>query len=52
MVIAHRLSSVVHADRIVVLDSGHVAESGRHGDLVLRDGHYAQLVRAQREGVS
>ena len=52
IVIAHRLSSVVHADRIVVLDSGRVAESGRHGDLVLRDGHYAQLVRAQREGVS
>ena len=52
IVIAHRLSSVVHADRIVVLDSGRVAESGRHGDLVSRDGHYAQLVRAQREGVS
>ncbi len=52
IVIAHRLSSVVHADRVVVLDSGRVAESGRHGDLVLRDGHYAQLVRAQREGVS
>ncbi len=52
IVIAHRLSSVVHADRIVVLDNGRVAESGRHGDLVSRDGHYAQLVRAQREGAS
>ena len=52
IVIAHRLSSVVHADRIVVLDNGRVAESGRHGDLLLRDGHYAQLVRAQREGAS
>ncbi|MCY3602457.1 MAG: ABC transporter ATP-binding protein [Chloroflexi bacterium] len=52
IVIAHRLSSVVHADRIVVLDNGRVAESGRHGDLVSRDGHYAQLVSAQREGVS
>ena len=36
IVIAHRLSSVVHADRIVVLDDGRVAESGRHGDLVSR----------------
>ena len=52
IVIAHRLSSVVHADRIVVLDNGRVVESGQHGDLVSRDGHYAQLVRAQREGVS
>ena len=52
IVIAHRLSSVVHADRIVVLDNGRVAESGLHGDLVSRDGHYAQLVRAQREGVA
>ncbi len=52
VVIAHRLSSVVHADRIVVLDNGRVAESGRHGELVSRDGHYAQLVRAQREGAA
>ena len=50
IVIAHRLSSVVHADRIVVLDDGRVAESGRHGDLVSRSGHYAELVRAQQEG--
>ncbi|MDE0168608.1 MAG: ABC transporter ATP-binding protein [bacterium] len=52
IVIAHRLSSVVHADRIVVLDNGRVAESGRHGDLLSRDGHYAQLVRAQHEGAA
>lgn len=52
IIIAHRLSTVVHADRIVALDSGRVAESGRHGDLVSRGGHYADLVRAQREGAS
>ena len=50
IVIAHRLSTVVHADRIVVLDNGRVAESGRHTDLLSREGHYAQLVRAQQEG--
>ena len=52
LVIAHRLSSVVHADRIVVLDNGRVAESGQHADLLSRDGHYAQLVRAQHEGAA
>ncbi len=52
IVIAHRLSSVLNADRILVLDNGRIAESGRHDDLISRDGHYAQLVRAQREGVA
>ncbi len=52
IVIAHRLSSVVHADRIVVLHDGRVAESGRHGDLLARGGHYAKLVRAQQEGAA
>jgi len=36
----------------VVLDNGRVAESGRDGDLLSRDGHYAQLVRAQHEGAA
>ena len=52
IVIAHRLSSVVHADRIVVLDNGRVAESGRHGDLMAGDGHYAQLFRSQQDGAA
>lgn len=49
IVIAHRLSSVIHADRIVVLDKGRIVESGRHPELILRGGHYSKLVEAQRE---
>ena len=47
--IAHRFSSVVHADRIVVLDQGRVAEAGRHRELMERRGAYAGLVLAQQE---
>jgi ATP-binding cassette subfamily B protein len=47
LVIAHRLSTVRHADRIVVLEQGRVVESGRHGDLLARRGPYAALWRVQ-----
>ena len=46
-VIAHRLSTVEQADRIVVLDGGAVVESGTHAQLLERDGLYAQLYRLQ-----
>lgn len=46
-VIAHRLSTVEQADRIVVLDAGAVVESGTHAELLARDGRYAQLYRLQ-----
>jgi subfamily B ATP-binding cassette protein MsbA len=46
-VIAHRLSTVEQADRIVVLDAGQVVESGTHAQLLARDGRYAQLYRLQ-----
>jgi ATP-binding cassette subfamily B protein len=50
-VIAHRLSTVVHADRIVVLREGLIAESGTHRELLARGGYYASLVRKQIRGL-
>lgn len=47
LVIAHRLSTVVEADEIVVLDGGRVVERGTHTELLERDGRYAELVRTQ-----
>lgn len=50
LVIAHRLSAVMHADQIVVLDDGVVAECGTHSYLLARGGKYAALWRAQQSG--
>jgi subfamily B ATP-binding cassette protein MsbA len=47
LVIAHRLSTVEKADRIVVLDAGRIVESGTHRELIAREGHYAALYRMQ-----
>ena len=47
LVIAHRLSTVRHADRIVVMEQGRIVESGRHEQLIAADGPYANLWRVQ-----
>jgi len=49
IVIAHRLSTVVHADQIVVLDNGLVAERGTHAELLRKDGLYADMWARQAQ---
>jgi ABC-type transport system involved in Fe-S cluster assembly fused permease/ATPase subunit len=52
LVIAHRLSTVVYADHIVVLDAGMIVEQGTHEGLLERNGRYAALWHAQQQAKS
>ena len=47
VVIAHRLSTIMNADRIFVIDDGHIVEEGKHEDLLAKGGVYAKLVELQ-----
>jgi ATP-binding cassette subfamily B protein len=47
LTIAHRLATVLRADRILVLDQGQVVEQGRHDELIAQDGLYARLAKLQ-----
>ncbi|MEL6183169.1 MAG: hypothetical protein AAFU79_01000 [Myxococcota bacterium] len=47
-VIAHRLSTVRNADKILVVKDGGIAESGSHAELLAQGGHYARLVASNR----
>lgn len=47
LIIAHRMSTVLRADRVVVIDRGRLVEEGRHGDLLAAEGVYSRLYRGQ-----
>jgi len=49
LVIAHRLSTVIDADEIIVLADGEISERGRHGELISQDGIYAAMWREQQQ---
>jgi ATP-binding cassette subfamily B protein len=48
LMVSHRVSTAQQADRIIVMAHGRIVESGRHEDLLTRDGYYAQLYQKQR----
>jgi len=47
LIIAHRLSTVLRADRVVVIDRGLIVEEGKHSDLLASEGVYSRLYRGQ-----
>jgi ATP-binding cassette subfamily B protein len=51
LIVAHRLATVIGADRIIVVREGRVAEIGSHRELLARGGHYASLVERQARGL-
>jgi ATP-binding cassette, subfamily B, heavy metal transporter len=52
LIIAHRLSTVIHADEIIVLEDGRIVERGRHADLLAKGAKYAAMWAKQQEAVA
>ena len=50
LVVAHRLSTIQRADKIIVMNQGRIVEQGHHKQLLAMNGHYAQLCRVQHMG--
>jgi ABC-type multidrug transport system fused ATPase/permease subunit len=50
IIIAHRLSTVAHVDRVVVLEQGRIVDSGTHDELIRTSDFYRQLVQTQLAG--
>lgn len=51
IVVAHRLSTIIHCDRIIVLDGGHIVEEGKYEELIQNDGLFKKLVERQMVNV-
>ena len=47
IVIAHRLSTIKNSDKIIVLDSGKIVETGNHDELISKNGYYSKLIKLQ-----